>query len=236
MGKVKMVFHDATSSIESININTIKQKIKLQEDQPVLQFAEHTTIQELLEESHPFADLSLYYSLSKAFCFNEHFFPYIVTKNNELIWNVAYKDARVIDFFNTHQIVDGIIFAEIGIVQAGGIGLKEIVELWRESQVFYYNIAVYITICSVVPKIINTIKGFFINRGIPPQSVFDFIYSKDEWNHHELSEYLGIDKQHTKDILNGLGYEWNNSRKTYVKQSIAFEIQDKFSKVNMLPE
>ncbi len=59
MGKVKIVFHDITSSIEPINFKIIKQDIKLQEDQVVLQFTEHTTIQELLDESHPFADLSL---------------------------------------------------------------------------------------------------------------------------------------------------------------------------------
>lgn len=77
---------------------------------------DETTIGELFA----IGDLSDYYPLSGAYSFNSTFLPYIINFRDEVIWDVLYCDARVVDFIRTHGIKDGTIHVKCGYVQAGG--------------------------------------------------------------------------------------------------------------------
>ena len=209
MSNIKILFYDITLSNGLINLDSLKNDSMFHENYASFTFTENTTIQDLLDATQPYACLSLYYNLSKTYCFNEHFFPYIITVDNKIMWNLSYMDTRVIDFIYTHQIDDGIIFAEVGMVQAGGMGFKEIAELWQDIQIFIGYLANCIANIKDLLIIIDKIKDYYIKKNIPPQSVLDLIYSKDEWNLYQISEHLGLPVDHGKHLLKGLGYKWN---------------------------
>lgn len=48
-----------------------------------------------------------------------------------------------------------------------------------------------------------------------PSDLIGTILANDTWNHFELSNILGLNEKDTKNILKGLGYEWNSHTQLY---------------------
>ena len=46
--------------------------------------------------------------------------------------------------------------------------------------------------------------------------LIDEVLSKDAWNTSELSEKLNIDKEQTKDLLKGFGFEMTDSKANFL--------------------
>jgi hypothetical protein len=195
------------------------------------------TMSELLEalENHS-ADVSRYYRLSSPYCYYTNSFPYILSRENMLIWNLPFNETRITDFLHTHQITNDTIRVDIGEPQAGGSGIKEIIDLWQEFQSFIENLAVYITIFVGVPEIIKKIRSKFIKKNIPPHSVLDYIFSNEEIDHKQLACLLKVDEEDIRLLMKGLGYQWDKSKKLYRKQPITDKLQAELSKIRMVAE
>ncbi len=195
------------------------------------------TMSELLEAlEDPSADVSKYYNLSSPYCYFMDVFPYILTKENVLIWNSPFDKTKIADFLYTHHITDNTIMVDVGEPQAGGSGIKDIIELWQEFQPFIESLARHITIFVGVPELIKRIRLKFIKEQIPPQSVLDYVFSNEELDHKQLASLLKLDEEEAKQLIKGLGYEWDKSKKLYRKQPTTSKIQAELSKIHMVAD
>lgn len=66
-----------------------------------------------------------------------------------------------------------------------------------------------------------------------PHSYFDFIFSRNKWNHFELAEYLDISPNDSKQLLKIFGYAYDRSKMIYDKQPCSDELREKLSKINI---
>lgn len=185
-----------------------------------------------LEQAVGIADLSSYYPLSGAFSFNNEYVPYIIS-NHEVKWNVAYREAKVLDFISTHNISDNTIKADEGYPQAGGPGFKNLLEIWNEIYPIIDQFVTIIGAVTIFKKAGKWTKSLFKSAEVPPQSYFDLIFSRCRWNHFELSQLLRISAEDSKRLLISLGYKYNKSILMYVQQPIALELKEKLSKVEV---
>lgn len=204
----------------------------------ILQIDDKTTLKDIFIDSKQVnADVSKYYKLSGKYYFNNKRLPYIKKENNKIIWEPSYEKVKVIDFLFTHNIKNNIIYADIGIIQAGGPDLKDFIQLWYDYYPIINEIVTVFGFFSGIAEVSRFIKSIFIDKSkklLPPHGIFDLILSKKQWNHNELSENLDIDKESTKMILQGLGYKWDNSKKIYVYQGDLNQLRKKLSKVSFI--
>jgi len=210
MPKIKLITHNVLSKycpVEQIQDQVYE--VNINYDQPM------NELLDFLE--NPSADVSKYYDLSSPYCYYKDTFPYISTKENVLIWNSPFNETKIEDFLYTHHITDNTIIVDVGEPQAGGSGIKEIMELWQDIQALLEALAVYITIIVGVPELIKKIKVKFIKANVPPQSVLDYIFSNEELEHKQLARKLSLSEEETKLLIRGLGYEWDKSKKLYIR-------------------
>jgi len=225
--EIKVVFYHVFHEIDP---NVFPEKIDF-----ISNIDDNTTLQELFDRAEQsLADLSEYYYLSGPFSFNSTYLPFIINAGGKVEWNVRYKDAKVKDFITTHKIKDKIIISKIGYPQAGGPGFKEFIQLWN---LIYPIFDQFVTVVGLGAIIINAgkwVHSLFAKKNIPPQSHFDLIYSRENWNHFELAELLGISKEDAKQLLKLFGYSYDNSKTLYVQQPISLQLREKLSKINVL--
>lgn len=199
-----------------------------------IEINDKTTLKDIFINSKVNADVSKYYKLSSNYYYNHRRLPYIRKENNVVIWEPSYEEVKVIDFIFTHDIKDNIIYADIGIPQAGGPDLKDFIHLWNDYFPIIDQIASIFGFIDGTIRISMLLKSIFIDKRkkvLPPHGVLDIILSRKQWNHNELSEILGIEKGNAKMFLKALGYTWDNSKKLHVLQCDPNELRDKLSKV-----
>lgn len=194
-----------------------------------------TTIQELFDLSQEgCADITKYYNLSSSYYFNNRTLPYICSSERKVIWGPAYEKIKVLDFIKTHNIKNNTILADTGIPQAGGPDFKDLVQLWNECYPIIDQFSSIFGLGGSLIGIGKWIKSLFIKKkGVPPQSIFDFLLSRNKWNHYELAEMLEIKDYEAKKLLRAFGYKWDSSMKVYIQQSNTKEIIKKLSEVSI---
>ncbi len=199
-----------------------------------LEYNQNTTIQDLFDNSQQCcADLSKYYDLSRDLCFNNRYFPYIISSDGNVLWNILYSDTKVADFLFTHKIQDNIIYADTGIPQAGGRGYKEVIDLWNMIYPILDQIGTLLGLSFGVIEIKRIIKTKFLDKKVAPQSVFDLLLSRTQWNHNDLSESLNLSIDDTKKLLQISGFEWDRHKRTYVLGDKKRDITEKLSKIDI---
>ena len=227
MGKLKIEFYNVLYPYMDDKTVSEKKIVELYYDQD-------TTIQELLELSEEScADLSSYYSLSKSLCYNNCYFPYIISSTGTITFNQTYSETKVIDFLHTHEIDDGIIYADTGIPQAGGPDLKDLFDMWTQVYPIFDQVGTMIGLFFGANEFIKWIKSIFKKNPLPPQTVFDFILSKNQWNHIELADELSIDVDDIKKLLQLSDFKWDKKRMQYVFNGDKDQIKEKLSKISI---
>lgn len=225
MTEVEIVFYHVMHSVAPENFP--------KEKRLRIACSDTTTLKELLIlANEPYADLSQYYRLSRNYCFNEQFVPYVLGTGEKIVWNIKYHDVGVEDFLRTHHIENNVIYAHTGIPQAGGPGIREIADLWTS----YYPILdqVVTTLGAISAAVVagKWIRSLFKPNASPP-AIFDLILSRDHWNHIELADMAEIDKENSKMLLKAFGFIWDSSRKQYLKGPKSEEIMEKLSTVSV---
>lgn len=189
---------------------------------------EHTTLAELVG----LADLSHYYPLSGVFSWNSQEIPYVVS-DGTVRWNQPYSQVRVSDFIRTHQIQDSVLYAEGGYPQAGGPGFLPLMELWEAAYPVIEQILTIVEIGGLAIGAGKWAASLFRKKGVPPQTCFDFLFSREKWNAFELAELLEIMPEEAKKLLDVSGYRYDRSIMMYVQQPEALDMKEKLGKVNV---
>lgn len=225
MREVELVFYHVLHSVAPGDFPNEKRVL--------IKCSKDTTIKELLVlAGEPYADLSNYYQLSKGYCYNEQFLPFVLGPNEKIMWNVKYKDVAVEDFVRTHNVHKNAIYADTGIPQTGGIGVKQITELWT---CYYPILDQIVTAFGAISGIAvggKWIKGLF-KKNAPPPAIFDLILSRDRWNPIELANIVEIDKENAKMLLKTFGFMWESSNRQYVKGPESEHIMEKLLTVSV---
>jgi hypothetical protein len=157
--------------------------------------------------------------------------PYVIV-NNKIYWSCEYDQVRLSDFFSTHGISDYSIHILHGMPCEGGIGDIDINYLWDLWDLY---IKIFLTIQLSQPLIswisfrLKKIKRYFLRKKVSPGAVFSLIYSKEQWNVHELSALTGIDKNSIKILLKVCRYNWDPNNMVYRKTEESDEIIDKLN-------
>lgn len=172
------------------------------------------------------ADLSQYYPLSGAFSFNDKIVPYIIS-GKKVLWNQGYENVKVIDFLKTHNIETGILTARGGYPQAGGPGFLSLVEIWESLYPVLEQIATVAGVAGLALEAWKRIAALFQKKEVPPQPIFDVIYSRKKWNHFELSELLDISPDDAKEFLRVAAYQYDRTIMMYVQQPEAAIVREK---------
>ena len=227
MGKVKIEFYNVLSPYMDDKTVPEKKIVELDYDQD-------TTIQELLELSgESCADLSSYYSLSKSLYYNNCYFPYIISPTGTVTFDQSYRETKVIDFLHTHKIDNGIIYADTGIPQAGGPDVKDLFDMWTQVYPIFDQVGTMIGLFFGAKEFVKWIKSTFKKNPLPPQTVFDFMLSKSQWNHIELADELSIDVEEVKKLLQLADFKWDKKRMQYVFSGDMNQIKEKLSKISI---
>lgn len=225
MSKVKVVLNNVLYPYMKDSIEESKKVL--------LSFNEQTTIQELFELSgESCADLSKYCNVSRGYYFNCRSLPYIFDSEGNVLWEPHYDEIKVVDFIRTYSVRDNTVYADTGIPQAGGPDLKDLVQLWEEYYPILEQIGTTFGFVSGIVGIGRWIRSLFKKKNPPPQTIFDLLLSREQWNHFELAESLEIDKDEMKKLLQVFGYKWDNSKRLYVQQGNTEEIIQKLAQVS----
>lgn len=193
------------------------------------------TMKELFDKAgQSCADLSEYYYLSGEFCFNENFLPYIINSKGKVEWDISFKEAKVVDFISTHTIENNIIYSKTGYPQAGGPGFKELTEAWKSIYPIIDQFVTTVGLGTITIGASKWVQTLFKREDVPPQSYFDLIYSRNEWNHNEFAGLLDISREEAKQLLKLFGYKYDKYKMMFIQQSISLELREKLSKVNVL--
>jgi hypothetical protein len=202
-----------------------------------LYYDENSTVQELLDKSEECcADLSRYYDLSASLCYNNSFFPYIITTSDKILFDKPYCETRIVDFLHTHKIVDGIVYADTGIPQARGPDIKDIYDMWMQIYPIIDQIGTMLGLFLGGKEFFKWIKSIFKKKPLPPQTVFDLLLSRDQWNHTELSDELDISVEDVKKLLQIAEFKWDKNKMLYVFSGDSEKIRDKLSKISIFKD
>lgn len=172
------------------------------------------------------ADLSLYYPLSGAFSFNNQDVPYIIS-GKQVLWNQEYKNVKVTDFLETHNIETGILMARGGYAQAGGPGFLDLMEIWESLYPVLDQIVTAAGAVGLTLGVWKRITTLFQKKEVPPHSCFDVIFSRKMWNHFELAELLEITPDDAKEFLRVAAYHYDRTILMYVQQPEATLVRKK---------
>lgn len=194
-----------------------------------VEITHNTTLQDIVG----LADLSFYYPLSGVYSFNNQYVPYIVCRDS-VLWNVSYNDAKVEDFVSTHDIRNHIILADGGYCQAGGPGFKELADIWGIIYPILDQFVTVIGATTIISQAGKWVASLFQEKGIPPQSYFDLIFSRQAWNHYELAKFLDITSNDSKKLLTAFGYRYNRSILMFEQQPESLILKKKLSNIQVL--
>lgn len=152
-----------------------------QTDEQVFEIEESTTIQDLLNTSDgEVADLSDYYPLSGVHIWGCEILPYLFV-DGKILYDVLFRDAKVKDFINTHDITDNFIRITIDTPLAGGLGAEELYDLWNKIYPVLEAIAMAFTITGFSLKgLFYCLRQYFVNKKQPPQTCFDIVFSVND--------------------------------------------------------
>lgn len=154
--------------------------------------------------------------------------PYVIV-NNKIYWSCEYDQVRLSDFFSTHGISDYSIHILHGMPCEGGIGDIDINYLWDLYIKIFLTIQLSQPLISWISFRLKKIKRYFLRKKVSPGAVFSLIYSKEQWNVHELSALTGIDKNSIKILLKVCRYNWDPNNMVYRKTEESDEIIDKLN-------
>ena len=194
---------------------------------------ETTTIPDLFDMVNiPWGDFSDYYRYSGMYYFNRETLPFLLV-DKQIQYDVAFTDARIIDFIDTHQIDVGNDKLRIltGYPMAGGLGAPDIIALWIQAYPILEQIAVAFTILDYSMKIIKSIGKIFEHRRKAPNTVFDIIYTRAQWNPNELAELLQLEPEYIKHLLKALGYVYDRKKMAYVQSECIDDIRNKLNNI-----
>lgn len=196
-----------------------------------------TTLSNLIYHTgHSYSELELdrYYFIGPEFGMFSNELPYLQV-NNRVLWNVQYEEAKVVDFVQTHGLKQNDkIYFSVGMIQAGGPGIKLIMDLWKECYPILDQFATTVAILGFTVKFSTWLKIIcgFSKRKTPPTAFFDFITRKDTWNPHELASMLRLNSSEARHLLKGLGYEWDKNTMLYCKTAITEELIKGIQEIN----
>lgn len=187
--------------------------------------SETTTIQDLLKKSNDeVADLSHYYPLSGVLSWGNECLPYLFV-DGKVLYDVSFRDASVKDFINTHNITNNSIRIVIDTPLAGGFGGEELLDLWNNIYPVLEIIAVLFTITGFSLKdLFHCLSKHFIKKQQPPQTCFEIVISRKQWNANELSGLLEFDVVKTKELLKLCNYSYDRSKQQYIQGEHTNEI------------
>lgn len=148
--------------------------------------------------------------------------PYVLV-DGKIKWDVPFVGITVRQFVDTYNIVDGRINVKTGFPAASGADLITFKEMW---EIFFNNVLpALVDICGIISAY-GVLEQKFIKirnkaekvqkKEIAPDFVTDAIYRKNMWNHFEFSIEFDITEDESKELLKGLGYSWDNSKKLYI--------------------
>ena len=107
--------------------------------------------------------------------------------------------------------------------------------MWESAKPVFEAVAIFCSISGIsVMMIIERICNLFKKRRQKPQTIFDIVYRKQMWNHHELAALLEIEPERAKDILKLLGYQYDNSRKLYTQKDNIEDIKRELTQIKSL--
>ena len=218
--ELKLMTHNLLTEDDSMLTVTLKDDASISD---LLQAAGYAT-----------ADFSGYYPFSGKLCFGDPYLPYVIS-DRKVLYDVPFDTARVADFINTMEIADQKIEITVGMPWAGGPGLCDVVQMWESAKPVFEAVAIFCSISGIsVMMIIERICNLFKKRRQKPQTIFDIVYRKQMWNHHELAALLEIEPERAKDILKLLGYQYDNSRKLYTQKDNIEDIKRELTQIQSL--
>lgn len=195
---------------------------------------ETTTLQRLFEAAgFEIYDISDYYEFSQSIIWNDSLIPFIFHEG-KAIWDVTCDKILVADFLETHQIKDGAIFAKTGYPQAGGPGILAFAELWEEAYPIIEQVVTMLTATGMVIKGAKWFCSLFKKKNKRPQTIFDVVYLKKQWSHHELAEKIDVTPDEAKNTLRLFGYKYNQKKMMYIAQPEAEQIKTKLLDIKSL--
>lgn len=196
---------------------------------------EDATISELLSAiGAGTAEFPKYYPFSSRLLFGEPRLPFVIS-GGHILYDVPFEEAKVTDFIATMGLEDQAIDITTGIPWAGGPGFCDLGQMWESALQVLGTIAVFCSVSGYSLKdSIHWLCNLFQKRKKKPNTVFDIIYSRPMWNHHELAFLLDIEPDRAKDLLKVFGYQYDNSKKLYTQRDDVDEIKSKLVDVKSM--
>lgn len=195
---------------------------------------EKTTISDLFSDLKIYrGDFSVCYPLCGIYYRYREIFPFLFV-DNSIHYDVPYADAKAIDLVNTIAEHDRIIQVLADYPLAGGLGAPDIYALWDSIYFLMNHIAVIYTFYQASRDTIKPLIELFKKKKKMPNTIFDIVYSRKQWNHHELAELLVIDTEKAKDLLKLLGYTFDNKKRLYVQGEHIDEIQKQWENIPLI--
>ena len=197
--------------------------------------SDDATISEMLQMAGcGIGDLSRYYEFSGDFSYSDAFFPFLIV-DNQIVYDIPYEEAKVLDFINTFDLAGKVIQIETGYTWAGGPDWCTLTQMWESAKPILENIAILCSISGM--SVIGLVKWFcelFKSRKRTPQVCFDIIYSRTKWNHYDLASLLEIEPERAKELLKAFGFIYDNSKKLYIQGELTPQIKEKLTNVKGL--
>ena len=160
--------------------------------------------------------------------------PFVIS-GGHILYDVPFEEAKVTDFIATMGLEDHEIEITTGIPWAGGPGFCDLGQMWESALQILGTIAVFCSVSGYSLKdSIHWLCDLFQKRKKKPHTVFDIIYSRPMWNHHELASLLDIEPDRAKDLLKVFGYQYDNSKMLYTQRDDVDEIKSKLVDVKSL--
>lgn len=195
--------------------------------------SENTSIQELFQNFgyEDRVDLSEYYPLGRDFCWCKNYLPYLFI-DGKVSYDVRFCDSKVTDFLTTHNVADNTIRVTVDLPWAGAVDTSELVAFWNAIYPTLEQVAV---ICSLtgfnLGSLFSFLRNHFIKEKQPPQTCFDIIFSRNQWNSSELSELLDIEQEKAKEVLKLLDYQYDKTKMQFIQGEHTKEIYEKLLNV-----
>lgn len=161
---------------------------------------------------------------------NSNLTPYIII-DNKVYFDYQTDKIKFKDIVNTHKIdiSEGIIIT----YDRGKLDSFE----WDFIIECFVTVATVLGFVCDSASIVKWIKEKCGKNGpTNPVNIQKFLYTRNMWNQHEVSELFEISIEHSKMLLKIAGYDWNNTKKIYeitdeVKEEKIAKLEDVIYKV-----